>query len=87
MADATDDELVRRALHRWAGYLAVRRSQDCIDAYAFFGPSLLPDPPNAFRVITISKRSWEKRMAAWRHELQMLNHVVRPVMLQTGALD
>ena len=87
MAVAVEDQLARRTIKRWNAYIGVRRSEDYINAYAFFGPSLMPDAPNPFAGDTLSKRAWEKRMENWRHELKALNVAVRCSLLETGAFD
>lgn len=66
------DPTLNRLSHRFRGQKAVMLSADYIDV-ALNAPDLLPCGPSPWDR-TISKRDWEKQMAAWRHALSELAH-------------
>ena len=87
MAAVTQEQLAHRLRHRCAGVDTVCRSEDFVTTLAFFGPALMPPPPNPYSVATQSKRNWEKDMETWRHELRRLRLVLMPMIMQAGAFE
>ena len=87
MEAANPEQLGRRFRTRWHAYDLVSQSEDFVTLRVFFGDALMPNAPDPFAVRTQGKRSWEKDMDRWRHELRTLRLVLMPMVMQTGAFE
>jgi len=74
--EVSEEDRERRLQRRWNGVNAVRNSADFKFLQELFDQGTLPSPPPPPKYEpadeTVSKRTWEKGMERWRHEVRAL---------------